>query len=255
MSKNSYTSNEIKAFLLKRYGPPAHAFFTEVADSTGMYGSRYADALSMSLWPSHGFTLQGFEIKVSRSDFLKELKQPEKANAIMQYCDHWWIVCPKGIALADEIPQPWGLMEIVGGRFFVKKKAPQLAPVEWTKGFIAAMLRRATENTVPRSTLTTLRLEMREEVEKSVQGKVEYEKGCSEGLRQKIKDFEEASGMNLSSWKHTPKQLGEAVMKILDGRFRSFDVDYPISLLNEALVKLKAYNEITKQFNNEWPQK
>jgi len=46
------------------------------------------------LWPSRGLHLMGFEIKAGRGDWLRELKDPGKAEGIAAYCDQWWVVAP-----------------------------------------------------------------------------------------------------------------------------------------------------------------
>ena len=51
---------------------PAHcwAFFENVPNATGYAQRRTADAVAMALWPSLGLELHGFELKISRGDFL-----------------------------------------------------------------------------------------------------------------------------------------------------------------------------------------
>lgn len=72
---------------------------------------RTVDALMVGLWPSRGYEVHGFEVKSSRNDFLREMKKPEKAESIAQYCDKWWLVfSDRSIAKDDEIPKGWGLL-------------------------------------------------------------------------------------------------------------------------------------------------
>ena len=77
------TSGGIKNLLQNKYdgGSMAsqYAFMTEVRDATGAMGQRYADAITMCLWPSQGLEIIGFEIKVARSDWLNELKEAMKS--------------------------------------------------------------------------------------------------------------------------------------------------------------------------------
>lgn len=99
----------------------------------------------MGIWPSNGHLIHGFEIKVSRGDFLNEMKDPTKAQAVFQFCDRWSLVTPSGLVKADELPAPWGLMTFDGKSLRTVKAAPPLDPVPLTAGFVAAMLRRAGE--------------------------------------------------------------------------------------------------------------
>src|ERR1035437_8757229 len=75
-----------------RYKSDAYALFPQVRETTGSACTRTADAIAFGLWPSRGMEVEGFEIKISRGDWLRELKSPSKAEGIFQFCDRWWIV-------------------------------------------------------------------------------------------------------------------------------------------------------------------
>lgn len=84
----------------------------EVANGTGAAAGRFADGLALALWPSDGMWLYGFEIKVTRSDLLRELRDLKKWRAVGCYCDFWWLVVAPGAWKAeDELPPSWGVME------------------------------------------------------------------------------------------------------------------------------------------------
>lgn len=212
------SSEEIKRLLKAKYDEPAFAFFTEVGNGTGSNCSRYADAVAFSLYPSTGLEMIGFEIKVSRSDFLNEMKNPSKANDIMKFCDRWYLVCPKGMVLPDELPKTWGLLEVgQEGRIYKKKIAPPLEPEPLNRKIISALLRRATEGTVPKSVLRDefdrVRKQAIESAENAVKGKPNesyFEENYNK-LKEKVDQFEKASGIIIdSSWRDGNK-VGEAV--------------------------------------------
>lgn len=144
-TKQTITAATVRALLRERYGQPAWAFFEEVRNKTGAMGDRYVDALALSLWPSNGLDLVGFEIKVSRSDWLRELKDPSKANAFQRWCDRWFVVAPEGIVHRIELPSRWGLLEVVTnkGRLALRLtvEAPALEPEPLGKPFIASIVR------------------------------------------------------------------------------------------------------------------
>lgn len=52
--------------------------------------------------------IRGFEIKVSRSDFLAD----EKWQGYAEFCSSLSIVCPEGLIEAHEVPKPFGLLYI-----------------------------------------------------------------------------------------------------------------------------------------------
>src|SRR5512139_894295 len=140
------TTAEVKEAMLSRYGGDAWALFWEVPDGTGTNKCRSADAIAMSLWPSRGLLLHGHEIKVSRADWLKELKQPEKAESICRFCDHWWVVAGDATVVRDdELPPTWGLLVMNGRGLVAKKQAPQLSPAPIDRSFLSGLLRAATK--------------------------------------------------------------------------------------------------------------
>jgi hypothetical protein len=103
----------------------------------------------MSLWPSRGLILRGFEVKVSRSDFKREAKDPTKAEEIAKFCDEWWLVTPPGLIQdpAVELPPAWGLM-VPNGKGGLKTVRTVTVTVAQplTRGFVAAVLRKAQES-------------------------------------------------------------------------------------------------------------
>lgn len=77
---------------------------------------RRADALFV------GFTngnrgLHGYEIKVSRGDWLTELGDLTKSSAWADACHTWWIVAPDTtVVRPEELPPGWGLLTIGNAR-------------------------------------------------------------------------------------------------------------------------------------------
>lgn len=148
--------NSIHAALTRRYCPPEWALFFEVGDATGGRQRRRADAVAMSCWPSRGLEIHGFEIKVDRRDWIKELRAPEKSAAVQVYCDRWWIVAAAGIVESGELPPTWGLLVHERGKLFQKNEAPKLKPKALTKDFVASLLRAASQRFVDRSAVEAL---------------------------------------------------------------------------------------------------
>ena len=117
----------------------------------GYHALRTADAIVVDLWPSSGNLLHGFEVKVSRSDWLTELKDPEKAEAFKPYCDHWWLVVPDADIVRDDLPDGWGLLAVGSdGKLRQRRRAPRLDREPMPFGMTAALLR-ATAKTAKRT--------------------------------------------------------------------------------------------------------
>lgn len=139
-------TSDVKAAMKAYYKSNEYALMWEVSNATGYQSRRHADAVVMNLWPSRGLLVEGFEIKVSRSDWRRELDNPEKAEAVAKYCDLWWVIAPKGIVHEHEVPAMWGFKEVSEkGTIRTVKQAPRKDIVPLDRGFVAAMLRRASE--------------------------------------------------------------------------------------------------------------
>lgn len=202
------TAADLQARLKVRYQAPEWVVLEEVRNQVGYRKQeRYADALALSTYPSRGMKLIGFEIKVSRSDVVKELRSPEKARAIQAYCDHWYLVVgSSSLVTLDELPVNWGLLTPHGEHGLrAKKAAPQLEdPKEWDREFMASLLRNAHRNKPLQQELD----EAFKNGQKSGRDLAGYEAKRArtdlEALREKVRRFEEVSGvtalLDRTSW-------------------------------------------------------
>lgn len=130
-----------------RQRPISHVVVEEVAPGTGWGSSRYADVLALSVWPSDGLKLHGFEIKASRADLKRELADPSKHHAVARYCDTWTLVLWNE-ALYDglQIPAEWGIQVVTGDdddALTVIRKSPKLIPDPWSREFCCSLVRNA----------------------------------------------------------------------------------------------------------------
>jgi hypothetical protein len=216
---NKYTAYDIESLLKSRYTPPEYAFLPQVRNGTGyMNQIRTADALVMSLYPSRGLDLTGFEIKIRRSDWLSELKNPEKAEAIAQFCDFWFIVAPKDVVKVEELPSNWGLMIPHGTTTKVIKCAERLTHTDITRPFLAAILRKAQEVCTPKAELKKVREEATIEANKNTEANIKYMQTKFFELQDKIKEFHKYSGVDiLATWNTSIKDIGLAVKTVLNG--------------------------------------
>lgn len=139
---------DVYPLLRRRFPANEYALMQEVRDRAGFNASRSADFIAVNLWPSRGLTVSGIELKDSRSDWLSELKKPEKAEAIMKHCDFFWLLTTdENIAKLEEIPAPWGWMCVKGAKIVTMKEPIKLAPTPLTRDFLCAMLKRAVDKT------------------------------------------------------------------------------------------------------------
>lgn len=130
----------------------------QVRDATGAGSGRTADGLAMNAWPSRGLEVHGFELKVSRGDWQRELRKPAKAESIFKYCDRWWVVVPElkvgYVVLPAELPSSWGLLVVdERGRCAPATPAPKLKAKPLDRAFLAAVLRRVAAAETPEAKL------------------------------------------------------------------------------------------------------
>jgi hypothetical protein len=130
-----YTEAELIRMLRQRHTRPGnggsgeYAFLTQVRDAAGFSGSRTLDIVTLSLWPSRGMELHGYEVKVSRADWIRELHEPAKAEAFVQRLDRFSLVAAdEAIVAPGELPPQWGLLAVRRGRLVTMVQAPRLAP-------------------------------------------------------------------------------------------------------------------------------
>ena len=153
MNATKMREREVVALIRAKYckdhgNGPAAVLLPQVRNAAGFDATRTADAIVMNLWPSRGLHLEGFEVKCSRADVLKELRDPSKAEAFSRYCEKWWlVVASECLIKEEELPEPWGLLVVSGDgerrRLAVRKEAPvnYEAPKVLPKSLLAAMMR------------------------------------------------------------------------------------------------------------------
>lgn len=204
--KQEWSEGRVFSCLSKVFPSPAFVLLGGVRNTTGFARQvRTADALALSTWPSRGLYFVGVEIKVSKSDWRKELASPDKADAIQRYCRQWYIAAPAGIVPVGELPENWGLIECSAGSATIVRPSPSIDPIPPDIGFVCSVLRHVGENTVPRSSIRASMDEayMRGKSEEAANKKHEADwKNRSadarlESLESLVKQFQQQSGINI----------------------------------------------------------
>lgn len=79
-------------------------------------GRQRIDALAYGMWAKTGHVVHGIEIKTSRADLLRELRDPSKSAAPAAACDFWWLALgdPRLLREGDQVPDGWGVMAAHG---------------------------------------------------------------------------------------------------------------------------------------------
>jgi hypothetical protein len=127
-----------------------YVYMEEVYSGTVSTGRKVSiiDALAMHCYASDVEHLTAFEIKVNRSDWLSELRNPEKNSAWHEIAGEFVYVAPDGVIQKDEIPDGCGWLRARPGsdgvpalRMAVKPR--RMKQVDIGPTALAAMLRSA----------------------------------------------------------------------------------------------------------------
>jgi hypothetical protein len=206
------TVDEIQARLKTRFCLPHYVYMAEVRSATGFARDiTYADGLALSLYPSKGYDVHGFEIKISRNDVLKELKSLRKSENIQRFCSRWWLVVgDKSIINIAELPPYWGLLIPYGSGLRQVKAAPLQKAEIITPDFLASLIQRMYLGSPNKMALNA------EYQRGFAEGKAESilsEQRCqieqSEKIAEQVKKFEQISGIEITSY--NGRSMGEAV--------------------------------------------
>lgn len=198
--------------LLKRYPIGEFVIMAEVSDKAGFGRSNSADYIVVGLWPSRGLPVIGIELKSFRGDWLKEIKNPAKAENIYQYCDNFYLLTTdESIAKIEEIPITWGWLSIKGEKIKVIKEAPLLTPKGLSKSFVACMLKRASDKSsyVHKNSIQDKINEAQQLGTDLANRDRDNENHKLAQMAKDVKEFEDTAGIKFASWSMSAKLLGQ----------------------------------------------
>jgi Trp operon repressor len=198
-AKTHVSTDDMRSAISRRWKAPEYAIMWEVGDATGARHSRLADAVIMGLWPSRGIDLQGVEIKVYRSDWQRELKDPEKAEQIARFCDFWWIHAAPDVVREEELPQGWGLRVYDGRVWTTKVEAERRKAEPVSREFLAALLRRSDQQASKEAKRLAdeMLADERAKIDQRVQQGIAERTRLSASLATVAEEFENATGLSL----------------------------------------------------------
>jgi hypothetical protein len=118
----------------KKAGNGERYVLAEHVRDHGAFARRTADLMVRDVWDSSRHALHGFEVKVSRSDWLSELRDPSKAETFKVHCDYWWLAVSDASIVRGDLPEGWGLLVMSGTSMRAKVQAPRLDPTPMDSG-------------------------------------------------------------------------------------------------------------------------
>lgn len=143
MTPEKLTAGLAVAHLYRRY--PAPEFFCVHEPLIGQSGpnntDRRADFMALRMWGGVSRAPLGFEIKVSRADFLQEVGDPDKRRPLEECCSACYFVAPPGLFRVDELPEGWGWIQLTAGGLIRKKEARHRA-MECPSWLLAVLMKR-----------------------------------------------------------------------------------------------------------------
>lgn len=102
-------STDLKNLIMAKHPLPEWATFAELRNCTGFSKKvRIIDVATFNTYPSKSKRI-AYEIKIYRSDFIKELEQPEKRKWCEELFHETYFVCLPEVCKPEEVPEGWGL--------------------------------------------------------------------------------------------------------------------------------------------------
>lgn len=103
------TANVMRELLRMKFDDHRrYAVAEEVGNTTG-YQRRRLDMVVVDVYESNGYSVEGIEIKVSKSDLRKELQDSSKHNIFFDDLDYYSLAAPLDVIDKDLIPKHWGI--------------------------------------------------------------------------------------------------------------------------------------------------
>lgn len=244
MSDKKITANDIRQALYARYKNTEWLLGFEVGNSTGGQCCRHADAVAINTYPSRGFDVKEFEIKISRSDLKKELDNADKAEAVAQYCNEWYLVVPKGLTKDMEIPPNWGILELVGEKLIQKKEAKYMQN-KIDHGFMCAFIKgmqRCQDQVAEDSREKAL-----EKLKLEAQNEIRYKLDELKRYEQQDERFREATGWSIRYMHEREFRKIALIHSLDDYRMKPEYLDHLVEDMKELM---ESYKKIIKQLND-----
>lgn len=146
---NSMKAEDLVKLIRQRYpldrpdGYQSHVVLEQVPDGTGLHQGHWIDAVVFNLWEPKGLSRVAFEVKVSRSDFIRELQHPNKYKWVLEAFHEFWFVAPQDVIQVDELPVNVGWMCPRGNKLVIKRHAVQNPNPKLDDVLLAAFMRAA----------------------------------------------------------------------------------------------------------------
>jgi len=223
--KKKWTATEVRSLLNERFCQSnGYVYVNEVPNATTVHKSRTIDGLAMGIWKKSGITLNAFEIKVARTDFLRELDDISKAADFESQAHYFWLVSPRDVAKVEEIPANWGWLVVSESGLTIRKRAVLNASANLTYHFLAALLRVMDNRPRPgaveltaefnRGFETGRNLRAHSEAATAKRNTVDLERRIDRA-NQIAREFKDVCGVDITDYYQSGHRLGQAVKVVM----------------------------------------
>lgn len=246
------TASDVRACLSSRW-PDSEYLVIPEAPQDAARARRKIDLLVVSLWQSRGYQLDAVEIKVSMSDWKRELDNPAKADWWWSHSHRFWLAVPAVMVpkVQPDLPVTWGLLACDGGacKAVVKAAKRDAEPFTWQSTI--GLLRAAADAGF--GALQRARDAGYQDGVKRGRMEVERETGDAyirkqlDDLRQKVEAFQQASGVDIAqTW--DAGELGRAFALATDWRLDPTRAADRLGKFGEQVAaEAKRINELAKE--------
>lgn len=206
------TAGDLAAAIRARYEPPEWHLETEVT-----LANRRLDVVAFNLWTARQNRVVGFELKVSRGDWVRELDAFQKSEEWVQVVDAFYVVTPPKIIRPEELPAGWGHLELCGSRMMTRAHAAvkpigTTLPREVVARFFTRLAQRATsaEREAERRARFEVRSELDAQIRREITKGLEVERADAADTRRQLDELLTALGIDRHSWQLHERALRAA---------------------------------------------
>lgn len=200
-------AEQIREALYRRWPTDEYVTLTEVPDGVTRMG-RKIDVVAISCWKSRGYAVDAVEVKVTMSDYMKELNTPAKADFWYQHSDRFWVAVPGKIAprVLETLPSTWGLLSVDESlTAWVARPAPQHDREALTFETVLGMLRGAQD--AGAGALARARDAGFETGKQYGRDEALGNHSSEEDFRARVREFEDATGLAVARWSMADREL------------------------------------------------
>lgn len=217
----AHTEKSLSAAILKTWGGvPSqgggvrYVVALQVNNGAGFSFGRTLDAIVFDTWQSKGLTLDGFEIKVRKSDLRRELQDPSKSAGFTDHLDTFSIVAPKAVIDRDIIPKRWGIyvpddkgtLRTIRKPLYLHDDSRDRTHVD--RSIMAAFSRALVQRSLSREAEDLAYDRGYRNGEKSTQYKLDQATRSLAELAEAVAEFKDASGVEITAYRG--REVGEA---------------------------------------------